>query len=297
MAHPAHCEHEEWPGNPLDAAREAFGWLTAGDHPVAVDGRLFDHLPAREIPVDELRDLLLAQGCPRQVWDQVWSHVISRARIEGGTWTITAVGLALPMLTSLAARLTERYADDPSDIHAEILRGFLDALQTVDLAEGRITVRLRWAAYRAGHRALLDGMDGPTPRPPGFHSSEPKPPAGHPDLVLARAVEAGVLTRTEAELIGATRLEGIELVDWPRPPGLTYKTLAKHRRKAENRLAAWLAESDTSPDDGDPTGAAATTWQTSDEVTDDESWSQRVAKKVGGGPANRPPKSGLQGRG
>ncbi|WP_026197141.1 hypothetical protein [Sciscionella marina] len=297
MALPTHSEHEEWPSNPLDAARVAFGWLTAGDHPVAVDGRLFDHLPAREIPVDELRDLLLDQRCPRRVWDQVWTHVISRARIEGSTWTITAVGLALPMLTPLAARLTERYADDPSDIHAEVLRGFLDALHTVDLAEGRITVRLRWAAYRAGHRALLDGMDGPTPKPPGFHSSEPKPPSGHPDLVLARAVEAGVLTRTEAELIGATRLEGIELADWPRPPGLTYKTLAKHRRKAENRLAAWLAESDTSPDDGDPTGAAATTWQTSNEVTGDESQSQNVAKKVGVEPANQTPNSGLQGRG
>src|SRR5918996_1624013 len=134
MALTAQSEYEEWPGNPLDAAREAFGWLTAGDHPVAVDGRLFDHLPDRIIPVDELRDLLLAHGCPRRVWDQVWTHVISRARVEGGTWTITAVGLALPMLTSLAARLTERYADDPSDIHAEVLRGFLDALQTVDLA-------------------------------------------------------------------------------------------------------------------------------------------------------------------
>lgn len=139
MALPTRSEHEEWPGNPLDAAREAFGWLTAGDHPVAVDGRLFDHLPARIIPVDELRDLLLTHGCPRRGWDQVWTHVISRARVEGGTWTITAVGLALPMLTSLAARLTERYADDPSDIHAEVLRGFLDGLQTVDLTEGRIT--------------------------------------------------------------------------------------------------------------------------------------------------------------
>ncbi|MCI2420052.1 hypothetical protein MOQ72_21660 [Saccharopolyspora sp. K220] len=297
MAHPSHCEHEEWPGNPLDAARVAFGWLTAGDHPVAVDGRLFDHLPNRVIPVDELRDLLLDQRCPRRVWDQVWAHVISRARIEGGTWTIAAVGLALPMLTSLAVRLTERYADDPSDIHAEVLRGFLDALHTVDLAGGRITVRLRWAAYRAGHRALLDAMDGPTPKPPGFHSCEPKPPSGHPDLVLARAVEAGVLTRTEAELIGATRLEGIALADWPRPPGLTYKTLAKHRRKAENRLAAWLAESDTSPDDGDPTGTAATSRQASHEVTNDPSRSRTVAKKVGGDPANQPPNSGLQGRG
>ncbi|MGW0891522.1 hypothetical protein [Saccharopolyspora sp. NPDC002578] len=296
MALPAHTEYEEWPGNSLDAARVAFGWLTAGDHPVVVDGRLFDRLPAREIPVDELRDLLLEQGCPRRVWDQVWAHVISRVRVEGGTWTITAVGLALPMLTALAARLTERYADDPHDIHAEVLRGFLDALRTVDLAEGRITIRLRWAAYRAGHRALLDGLDGPTPKPPGVHTSEPASPSGHPDLVLVRAVEAGVLTRTEAELIGATRLEGIKLADWSRPPDLSYKTLSKRRAKAEHRLAAWLAEADISPDD-DSTGAAATACQPSRETAGNELRSQKVAKKGGGELANQVPKSGLQGRG
>lgn len=297
MALPSHFEHEEWPGNPLDAAREAFGWLTAGDHPVAVDGRHFDHLPAREIPVDELRDLLLDQRCPRRVWDQVWTHVISHARIEGGTWTITAVGLALPMLTSLAARLTERYADDPSDIHAEVLRGFLDAMQTLDLAEGRITIRLRWAAYRAGHRALLDGMDGPTPKPPGFQSREPKPPAGHPDLILARAVEAGVLTRTEAELIGTTRLEGVELADWPHHPGLTYEGLRSIRRRAENRLVAWLTESDANPDDGDPTGETAAARLSPYEPTDDSGESRNVAKKVGDSATDEPPNSGLQGRG
>lgn len=297
MALTADSENEDWSDNALDAARVAFGWLTAGDHPVTVDGRLFDHLPAREVPVDELRELLLEQGCPRRVWDQVWAHVIRRARMEGGTWTITAVGLALPMLTTLAARLTERYADDPNDIHAEILHGFLDALATFNLAEGRIAVRLRWAAYRSGRRALLGGMEGPIPKPPGVHAGESVPPAGHPELVLARAVEVGILTRTEAELIGATRLEGIELVDWPRPPGLTYKTLAKHRMKAEHRLAMWLTESDIGAGDGDPTGEAATARLSAADPVEESVQSRNVVKKVGGELANQPPNFGLQGRG
>lgn len=297
MALSIRFEHEQWPVNPLDAARDAFGWLTAGDHPVAVDGREFDHLPDRIIPVDELRDVLLERGCPRRVWDQVWTHVISRARIEGGTWTITAVGLALPMLTSMAARLTARYADDPRDIHAEVLRGFLDEMQALDLSQGRITIRLWWATYRAGHRALLDGMDGPTPKPPGFHSSEPKPPSGHPDLVLARAVEAGVLTRTEAELIGATRLDEVELADWPHHPGLSYEGLRSIRRRAENRLAAWLTESETSTDDGDPTGETATARLPCPEPPEDTCQSRNVAKKVDDSATDEAPNSGLQGRG
>ncbi|WP_338596958.1 hypothetical protein [Saccharopolyspora sp. SCSIO 74807] len=264
---------------------------------MAVDGHGFDHLPDRIIPVDELRNLLLSRGCPRRVWDQVWTHVISRARVEGSTWTITAVGLALPMLTSLAARLTERYADDPSDIHAEVLRGFLDGLQALDLTEGRITIRLRWAAYRAGHRALLDGMDGPTPKPPGVGFSEPKPPSGHPDLVLARAVEAGVLTRTEADLITATRLEAVELADWPHRPGLTYEGLRSIRRRAENRLVSWLGESAVSPGDSDPTGDTAAARVPPGERIEHSAQSRSVAKKVGGTATDQAPNSGLQGRG
>lgn len=293
----ADAEREEWPDKPLDAARVAFGRLTTGDHPVSLDGRLFDHLPDRAVPVDELRDLLLEQGCPRQVWDQVWAHVIKRARREGDAWTITALGLALPMLTTLAARLTETYADDPHDIHAEVVRGFLDALSTFDLAEGRIAVRLWWAAYRSGHRALLAGMDGPIPEPPGAHGGEPAPPPGHPELVLARAVEVGVLTQTEAELIGVTRLEELDLTKWRRPPGLIYKTLAKHRRKAENRLATWLTESDIGLGDRDPTGETATTRLLAQEPPEAPTQSRNVWEKVGGELANQAPNFGLQGSG
>ncbi|GAA5102932.1 hypothetical protein [Haloechinothrix salitolerans] len=297
MARPSDFEHAEWPTNPLDAVRQAFAWLTAGDHPVAVDGRLFDHLPDRDIPVDELRDLLLCRSCPRRVWDQVWRHVITRVRAEGGTWTIVAVGLALPMLTPMATRLTSRYAADPADIHAEIVRGFLDALETTDLATGRIMIRLRWQAYRAGHRALMVALDGPTPKAPGFFSTAPKPSAGHPDLVLARAVRVGVLTPTEAGLIGATRLDGMELADWPHHPELTYEGLRSLRRRAEARLAAWLTEDDIGPQGSDPTGETASTRLSSGTCVTTPRPSRSVAERVVGAATDEPPNSGLQGRG
>ncbi|MBA0127296.1 hypothetical protein H0B56_17235 [Haloechinothrix sp. YIM 98757] len=290
-------EHAEWPANPLDAARAAFTWLTTGDHPVAVDGRVFDYMPDREIPVNELRDLLLRRSCPRRVWDQVWRHVITRARSEGGTWTIVAVGLALPMLTPMAARLTDRYAGEPADIHAEIVQGFLDALQTIDLTKGRITIRLRWAAYRSGHRALTAALDGPTPKAPGFFSAEPKPPSGHPDLVLARAVQVGVLTPTEAEVISQTRLGETLLTDWAAHHAIEFWAAYKTRKRAEYRLAAWLSESADGSGESDPTGEAATS-QTSPRTTSETSGqSQRVAKKVDEGLSNEPSRSGLQGRG
>lgn len=297
MARPSVSEHAEWPANPLDAARAAFAWLTAGDHPVAVDGREFDHLPNREIPVDELRDLLLRRSCPRRVWDQVWRHVITRARSEGGTWTIVAVGLALPMLTPMAARLTDRYAGDPADIHSEIVQGFLDALQTIDLTKSRITIRLRWAAYRSGHRALIAALDGPTPKAPGFFSAEPKPPSGHPDLVLARAVQVGVLTPTEAEVISETRLGDTLLHDWAAHHKIEFWAAYKTRKRAEYRLATWLTESADGSAESDPTGEAATSQTSPSAASDGPEQSQNVAKKVDEGLSNEPPKSGLQGRG
>ncbi|MFN2494913.1 MAG: hypothetical protein ABR608_03250 [Pseudonocardiaceae bacterium] len=297
MAHPLAAERAEWPANPLDAAREAFAWLSAGDHPVTLDGRQCDHLPHREIPVDELRDLLLQRSCPRRVWDQVWRHVISRARQEGATWTIVAVGLALPMLTPMASRLTNRYADDPTDIHAEVLRGFLTALQAVDLAQGRITIRLRWAAYRAGHRALTAALDRPTPKAAGFWSTTPPPPAGHPDLVLARAVAAGVLTQTDAEVISATRIGDTSLTDWANEHTIEFWAAYKARKRAEHRLAAWLAEAADDSAEGDPTGHAATTETSPGTAIDTRGLSRAVAKKVPGRLSNEPSKSGLQGCG
>ncbi len=276
MALASLTEYEQWPHNPLDAARRAFGWLTAGEHPVAVDGCVFDYLPDREVPVDELRDLLLRRACPRPVWDQVWTHVITRARAEGGPWTVVAVGLALPMLTPMAARLTRHYADDPTDIHAELLRGFLDKLQVMDLPRGRIAIRLRWAAYRAGHHALTTAMDGPTPTEPDVRPGTPAPVSGHPDLVLARAVNAGVLTSTEAELISATRLGGVMLTDWPRQNDCSYNKLRKFRSRAEHRLAAWLAE-------------------TTDGAAPDDASRVPTAPKTAGAVADQPPESGLQG--
>lgn len=232
-------------GNTLDAARAAFGWLTAGPHPVTVDGRLFEYLPDRDIPVDELRDLLLHRQCPRAVWDQVWAHVLGKVRQQGGTWTLVAVGLALPMLTSMAARLTAHVAGDPHDIHAEVLRGFLEALATVEVDRPRIVVRLRWAAYRAGHRALATALQAPNPTAATSQPVAPTPLRGHPDLVLARSLAAGVLSSTEAQLIGDTRLEDVSLTEWAAVHNLTYAQVQRARHRAEQRLASWLAATES----------------------------------------------------
>ncbi len=230
---------------PLDAARSAFEWLVAGPHPVSVDGRLFPGLPARRVPLNELRDRLLRRRCPQTVRDAVWAHLVLLARTEGGAWTVGAVGVALPALTSIAATLSARFAGDPSDIHAAVLAGFVAELATIDLRRPRVMLRLRWAAYRAGHTAVREALDAPVPSghgTDGFRSTMPPPPWGHPDFVLARAVAEQAITAAEAELIGSTRLEGVPLADAAAERNLSYQAAKKARQRAEHRLVAYLLD-------------------------------------------------------
>ena len=238
--------------NSLDIARDTFTWLVAGPSPVSLNGRLFPGLPHRRIALDEVRDHLLARRCPQATRDAVWAHLVLQARSQGATWTVAAVGVALPALTSVAATLSSRFAGDPADVHAEVLRGFLAALAVVDLRRPRIMLRLRWAAYRSGYRALVEALDGPTPVAPGFRSTPPHTPWGHPDLVLARAVADGVLTRTEADLIGATRLEDESVAEWAVRHQTGEWAVYKARKRAELRLAAYLRDAIADEDPADP---------------------------------------------
>lgn len=227
---------------PLDAVRSAFEWLVVGPHPAGVDGRLFPGLPARRVPLDELRDRLLNRRCPQALRDAVWAHVVLLARTEGGTWTVGAVGVALPALISIVATLSAKFAGDPREIHAAVLAGFVAELGVVDLRRPRIMLRLRWAAYRAGHAAVREALDRPVPFSRGFRSTMPPPPWGHPDFVLARAVAEGAITAVEAELIGSTRLEGVSLADAAAVRDLSYEAVKKARRRAEHRLVAYLLD-------------------------------------------------------
>jgi hypothetical protein len=238
---------------PLDAARSAFGWLVTGPEPLSVDGRGFAGLPDRWVPLDEVRQRLLRRRCPQPVRDEVWAHLVGRSRAAigaaGGAWTVGCVGVALPALTGIAATLTARFAGDPRDIHAAVLAGFLGELPVIDLARPRIMLRLRWAAYRAGHACLRESLDAPTPSAQAFESPAPPAPAGHPDLVLARAVAAGVITPVEAELIGSTRLEAVSLAEAATRRGTGYEAAKKARQRAEQRLVAFVREQQSEPDD------------------------------------------------
>lgn len=225
------------PPNALDIVRVAFAAITSGDDPLAVDGRMFARWPARSVPLDEVRSRLLDRACPQSMRDAVWAHLVERTRTGDPQWTAGAAGIALPGLTASAARLTARFTGDPDDVHNEVLAGFLAALKSVDIGRPQIMVRLQWAAYRAGHGALLEALR--TPPPVGLTRGlvAVVPAAGNPDVVLARAVAAGAITNREAALIGATRLDDITVEAWAQThDASTIWAVYKTRRRAELRL-------------------------------------------------------------
>ena len=242
----------------------------------------------------------------------MWAHLVLRSRTEGATWTVGCVGVALPALTRTAARLSARFAGDVTDIHAAVLTGFLAELAHLDLRKPRIMLRLRWAAYRAGHTAVRDALIAPLPSGIGLGSAAPTPPSGHPDFVLARAVADGVLDATEAELIGATRLEGLSLATAAAARGVSYPTLHQTRRRAEHRLAAYLRDDTTTGPGCDPVPGDLAT-QVLDTVTITHAARDTTpptrpspsvtelpggaAEKTRGRGSKRPPESGVQGCG
>ncbi|GAA3850628.1 hypothetical protein GCM10022380_80910 [Amycolatopsis tucumanensis] len=227
-------------------ARTSFAWLVTGPNPVSVDGREIAGLPPRPVPLDELGAVLLRRGCAQATRDAAWAYLIRRARAEGGTWTVACVGLALPVLLRAAAIVTRRFTGDTHDLNAAVLTGFLHELREVDLGRPAILARLYWAAYREGRLALHEAAGGPIPAGDlGFDSGPPPRPEGHPDLVLAAAVKAGVITAEEAGLISETRVGDVPLAEAAQARGLPYKTVQKSRIRAEHRLRAYLAEQHT----------------------------------------------------
>lgn len=248
---------------PLNVVRDSFAALSADPDPLSIDGGDVAGFPDRVLGLGEVRDLLLDRGCSGRTRDQVWRVLIRRARSEGACWTLACAGVALPALAASTHRLGAWHAGDHADLQSAILMGFLEALSAIDLAQDGLMDRLRWAAHRAGRAAVVTSLEDPRPFEfdqlpevteailTGFRSVIPKPPWGHPDLVLARAVADGVLTPAEAELIGATRLDEVGLAAWAEAKGVKRFTAYSARWRAEKRLVSYLTAGarDADPDD------------------------------------------------
>ncbi|MBB2940524.1 hypothetical protein FB565_000228 [Actinoplanes lutulentus] len=230
----------------LTTAEKAFAMLTCEPAPLVFDARRIPGLPNSTLPLDELRTLLIYERHDSSTTDKLWQQLARHAREWGPAWVVGAIGLALPALTHLAARISH---DDPrhaDDVDSEVLAGFLEALRTADLKPPRLWLRMCWTAWRAGAAVVLadDGEELPLDFPVGSRS--PRMPYGHPDLLLGRAAAAGLITAEAAELISMTRFGDAMIEQLAAERGVTPGSLRMRRRRAERTVAAAVTSGDLS---------------------------------------------------
>lgn len=228
---------------PLDRAAQAFAEVCSRQDAPMLDGRAIGGgLPPRRLAVGEVAELLpVLDGDGR---DAVWRELVRLSRQVGAPWPTVAVGLALPGLRTTAARLA-RGAQLIEDLDAELVAAFFEALVDADVGGSMVCAELRSAAYNKVRRIRYQAIRD-TARTVGLEqvAEQPAPAvsSGHPDFVLAEAIRAGVLDRDEAELIGASRLEGIPLTVVADRIGAAVTTAWYRRKCAEARLVAWIRD-------------------------------------------------------
>ena len=226
--------------SPFDTLEKAFDLLTTGPHPLALDGTAFEGLPDREVALNELKAALLHASTPFAARDAVIGELVARAQAQGGRWTVGLAGVLLPGLRRAAWPLARACPAKAADIEAEMLSALLAAVARCEPGRARLAARLTWLARTGAHRLLRAEM-GDRARPGGEPvSAAPPRPWGHPDLVLGRAVRAGVVCAEDADLIGATRIGDVELSQMAEAMEVSYKALHKRRSRAEAALTTWL---------------------------------------------------------
>ena len=235
---------------PLAVLDRSFRLLVCEPAPLALDGFAVDGLPDRPIPLDVLRGMLLHPSVGFDTRDTALTWLVGRAQAEGGAWLVGLAGVLLPGIGRRVYPLCRAFPRLAPDLEAEALVGLLQAVQTWRLGEDRVATRLVWAAARGAHRLLgretaLAGREASV----GLRLEPPPRAPAHGELLLAQAVRAGVLSRADAELIAASRVEEIPLRQLAGRWEVGYEALRKRRWRAEAALARWLvAERDVPTD-------------------------------------------------
>ncbi|WP_116072776.1 hypothetical protein [Asanoa ferruginea] len=194
--------------------------------------------------MERLRGLLLSPQTSVEVRDAVWRELVIRARRDGPSWVVAAVGIAMPGLRHVAGLLATGSRGDTRDLDAELLTGFLERLMTIDLQPPRVVGRLIDAGLRAARKARDADSDAQLVHTDAAGPIAPIHPWDHPDLVLARAVAAGVIDADEANLIAATRLEHHTLTVAAARIGISASLASSWRLKAEHRLLEAIRDGD-----------------------------------------------------
>lgn len=199
------------------------------------------------VPVAEVCARLGAMARRGVESDPLWSALAERARAEGGVWVTVALGAALPVLVWKCARPGVGGVER-AEVESAAVAAFVEELLTGQLPTVGLLAYLSRAANRAAQR-YVDGAVRCRVRTCGIEyaadsvcAGPGQAAAGHPDFALAALVRERVLTKSEAELIGRHRLEGVALKQIAAERGWYPMQASRALRRAELRAAAALRE-------------------------------------------------------
>lgn len=226
---------------PLNCLRRGFDALVNAPRPLCLDGReIGAGLPERTLELREIKALLMTRRTAAVAKRALWAAVVARSQAGQAEWTTVAAGLAYPGLVSGFNRGCKNLPGDWQEMQAELVAEFLAALSVIDVADEQIQDVAGWLCFRALNSswkartaAVESGIN--TSTAPG--AVMPLFPAGHPDIVLARAVHAEVLTETESDIIGRLYLEDQRAEDIAASLGVPLSTFYRRRNAAVQRLA------------------------------------------------------------
>lgn len=222
--------------SPLAVVEREFHRL-APDHLVLHGTDVNAWLEDRPYTLLELRGILMREGTPYEVRDGVWRKVIRAARLSGD-WMVGALGLCMPALRAVSRRASRGLgAGAVDEVESAAVAAVVAEVRVINLDYARLAWYLRCRAQRGVLRARKRELAAPAAVGPAGQERKAETQAeGHPDLVLAQAVRAGVLSAVEAHLIGETRLGSASLAQAAVGLGISYKAAAKRRERAEARL-------------------------------------------------------------
>ena len=242
----------DWPDSILDAVDTAFAALTGEPDPLSLDLDKLgvasgddNDVPAGVVALPALQTWLLKHPRAYPMRDAVWRELIRRARLDGPAWVVAATAMAMPALRRYAGQLRTGWSGDAHDLDAEVLTGFLDALRDrVDLSRPAPYAALCKTAWRAGYE--LRRRDGAEAIPVGNleHVTGPRTPNrpyGHPDLLIRRAVELGIIDPGDEQPYIDLRLGRRAIEPIAARLGLAVDTLRRRVERIDTRIADALA--------------------------------------------------------
>ncbi len=232
--------------SPFAALEDAFAVLTAAPRPLALDGTGVPGLPDGPIPLSELWARLLHPSTPYATRDAAMAALLTRAKNEGGAATVGLARVLLPSLRRAATTLARTCPERAADIEADLLVGLIAAIAATPTDRPRLAGVITGRAYDAAKSRVRSEL---AERGRVVHApvaAPPRPPFGHPDLVLAEAALAGAITADDAALIGATRLGELTLKQAARVRGVSYTSIRAQRSRAERALVQYLRDGDMS---------------------------------------------------